>query len=362
MKNSEQTMIKLKRLATLVAAWMTIGVIVTGYDHFLIESRFANGGSDWYGFTSSLVFNLVASFIGGTLGGIFLLFYVNDKWRDKPYGFNIMAVTISFMIIFSFITVFTGMLTASFLSGYSFGSEAFNAELISIIQDPLHLKNMIIWSIVVALSQFVIMVNDKFGQGVLVHFLTGRYHQPRTEERVFMFADIKGSTGIAEKLGNEQYHNLLKDFFSDITNAIIENKGEVYQYVGDEVVISWPKQDGIKDANCFRCYVDMLSSIDERKEKYLRHYGLVPEFKAGLHYGEVMAGEVGVIKRDLTFSGDVLNTTSRIQEACKNYEVNLLASDQLLDQLRDKAGYAFRHIGEINLRGKSQLVGLSTFI
>ncbi|MEQ9301802.1 MAG: adenylate/guanylate cyclase domain-containing protein [Cyclobacteriaceae bacterium] len=355
-------MIKLRRLLILIIAWLVIGAIVTVYDYFLLQSRFTDGLTGWYGLSSSFVFNVMAALTGGTLGGIFLIFYVNDKWRDKPYGFNILAVTISFILIFSLITVLSGLVVAIFVAGHSFGTPMFADEFIAHIYDPLHLKNMIIWSIVVALSQFVIMINDKFGQGVLYHFLSGRYHQPRTEERVFMFADIKGSTSIAERLGNQQYHNLLKDFFADITNAIIENKGEVYQYVGDEVVISWPKADGIQDANCVRCYVDMLASIDEKRDTYLRKYGVVPEFKAGLHYGEVMAGEVGVIKRDLTFSGDVLNTTSRIQEACKNYEVNLLASDQLLDQLRDRAGYVFRHIGEINLRGKSKLVGLSTFV
>lgn len=355
-------MIKMKRLTIFIAAWLVIGVIVTGYDHFLLQSRFSAGLTEWYGLYSSLIFNLLAALIGGVLGGSFLIFYVNDKWRDKPYGFNIIAVTISFILIFSFITILSGLATAALVLGHAPDSPMFAKEFMAHIYDPLHIKNMIIWSIVVALSQFVIMINDKFGQGVLLHFLSGRYHHPRTEERVFMFADIKGSTSIAERLGNEQYHNLLKDFFADITNAIIENRGEVYQYVGDEVVVSWPKAQGIEGANCVRCYVDMLASIDEKREIYLQRYGLVPEFKAGLHYGEVMAGEVGVIKRDLTFSGDVLNTTSRIQEACKNYEVNLLASDQLLDQLRDRAGYAFRHIGEINLRGKSQLVGLSTFV
>ncbi len=355
-------MIKVKRLLILVMCWLVIGLIITGYDHFLLQSRYTTSLTEWYTLSSSLVFNLLASLIGGCLGGVFLVFYVNDKWRDKPYGFNILAVTISFILIFSFITILSGLAVTIFVLGHSPGTTMFAEEFMVHIYDPLHIKNMIIWSIVVALTQFVIMINDKFGQGVLLHFLSGRYHHPRTEERVFMFADIKGSTSIAERLGNEQYHNLLKDFFADITNAIIENKGEVYQYVGDEVVISWPKAQGIEDANCFRCYVDMMASIDEKKEKYLKRYGLVPEFKAGMHYGEVMAGEVGVIKRDLTFSGDVLNTTSRIQEECKNYEVNLLASDQLLDQLRDKAGYAFRHIGEISLRGKSQLVGLSTFV
>jgi adenylate cyclase len=54
-----------------------------------------------------------------------------------------------------------------------------------------------------------------------------------------MFVDLLSSTTIAEALGNEKYHNLLHDFYADITNPIIYNKGEIYQYVGDEVIVSW---------------------------------------------------------------------------------------------------------------------------
>jgi len=54
-----------------------------------------------------------------------------------------------------------------------------------------------------------------------------------------MFVDLLSSTTIAEALGNEKYHNLLHDFYADITNPIIYNKGKIYQYVGDEVIVSW---------------------------------------------------------------------------------------------------------------------------
>jgi adenylate cyclase len=50
---------------------------------------------------------------------------------------------------------------------------------------------------------------------------------------------------IAEQLGDEKYHTLLKDFFADITIPIVENGGNIYQYVGDEVVIAWDIEEGI---------------------------------------------------------------------------------------------------------------------
>ena len=352
-------MIKLKQLGILIISWLTISVLISLYDYFLLNSRASLGANEWYSFHSGLIFNSVAAFIGSLFGGIFLIFYVNDKWRDQSYGRNIMAVLISFFVIFSFVTLLSAIAVPLFLLQASWGSETFWKAFNLHISDPLHLKNLIVWLGVVAITQFAIMLNDKFGQGVLMQFITGRYHHPRTEERIFMFADINSSTTIAEQLGNEKYHLLLKDFFADITNAIVENKGQIYQYVGDEVVISWQSDQGL-NGNCIRCYLDMRASILSKKDKYLEKYGVIPEFKAGLHYGEVIAGEIGVIKRDLTFSGDVLNTTSRIQEECKKHNVDLLASDQLLAMM--KSNFTFKHIGEINLRGKRELVGLSTFI
>ncbi|MBA3647641.1 MAG: adenylate/guanylate cyclase domain-containing protein [Chitinophagales bacterium] len=194
-------------------------------------------------------------------------------------------------------------------------------------------QNIVAWSGAVALTQFFLQISDKFGQGILWSFIMGKYHSPREEEHMFMFVDLASSTTIAGKLGNKNYHSLLKDFFADITNPIIHNKGEIYQYVGDEIVISWKLKNGIDNNQCLNCFFDMRKKIYEMKEKYESIYGLVPEFKAGLHYGKVIAGEVGIIKRDITYSGDVLNTTARIQSKCNEYQVKILCSDELLGLL-----------------------------
>lgn len=175
-----------------------------------------------------------------------------------------------------------------------------------------------------------------------------------------MFVDIISSTVIAEKLGNEKYHMLLKDFYADITDAIVYNKGEIYQYVGDQIIISWKLESGIQNSHCLKCYFDMRQQIVELKEKYLSNYNLVPDFKAGLHYGKVIAGEIGIIKRDITFSGDVLNTTYRIQSKCAEYKVKILSSDELLHMLPDSNKYHPQSIGAVELKGKEGKVALST--
>ena len=175
-----------------------------------------------------------------------------------------------------------------------------------------------------------------------------------------MFLDLNNSTGLAERLGDATYHALLKDFFSDITNAILDSQGSIYQYVGDEVIISWEYDEGKDSANCINCFFAIKSIIRERSERYLQRYGVVPSFKAGLHCGEVVAGEVGVVKRDITYSGDVLNTTSRIQSMCKEFHVELIASNYLLDQLNTAGPYLMQSLGSIRLRGKETELSLTS--
>jgi len=171
-------------------------------------------------------------------------------------------------------------------------------------------------------------------------------------ERVFMFLDIISATMIAEKLGHLKYFELLNDFFDDLAEPINTFHGEIYQYVGDEVVISWPLSKGVEDGNCLHCFFNIADTIKNLEEKYLKKYQLVPGFKAGIHCGKVITGMVGSYKREVVYTGDVLNTTSRIEGQCNHYNVNLLLSDDLKENITQLNGYEFEEIGKINLRGK----------
>lgn len=359
MKVSKPTRIKLQKLLVIVIGWMLVGLVIALYDNAAFHSEFSLGTSVYYSFSQSLIFNSLAAIISAILGGSFLIFYVNERFRERPYGQNILLVVLSFISIVVFITSLFGVFIAMERSGEALMHERTWQEFWDYIIDPFHLKNLLCWAPVVALTQFALQMNDKFGRGVLWSFIRGKYHQPREEERIFMFVDLVSSTQIAEKLGNKLYHNLLRDLFADVTNPILFNNGDIYQYVGDEIVISWKINEGIENGACVQCYFDMMKSIADNKEKYEKRYNLIPEFKAGMHYGKVCAGEVGIIKRDITYSGDVLNTASRIQGKCNEYKVKFLTSDELLSQLHTKNFYKSTSIGDIELRGKGQKIALS---
>jgi len=270
-----------------------------------------------------------------------------------------ISVCVAYIVIVSIITIIISLILASVDTGKQMTDPIYWERFRVITFNTNNYKNILAWALVVGMTQLLMSMNDKFGQGLLWDFIKGKYHTPREETRVFMFVDLKSSTTIAEKLGNEKYYNLLRDFYADITDAIIYNKGEVYQYVGDEIVISWMLENGIENSNCVKCYFDMQEAIQNLKDKYLKKYDLIPEFKAGLHYGKVIAGEIGIIKRDITFSGDVLNTAARIQSQCNEHDVTILSSNELLD-LMPLTNFKQTSLGSIMLKGKEQGVELST--
>lgn len=199
-------------------------------------------------------------------------------------------------------------------------------------------------------------ISRKIGPSVLKNWILGKYHEPREEERIFMFLDLKHSTTLAEKLGAIRFSKLCQDFFSDLTYPVLETKGEVSHYIGDEAVLTWKPDPGLRNANCLRCFMLMRAAIEKRSGHYLRHYGIVPEFKAGVHIGPVVGAEVGELKSEIVYHGDVLNTTARITGLCATLDSDLLVSGDLLARLNVPDAFTGHSFGPQLLKGKEHAV------
>lgn len=202
------------------------------------------------------------------------------------------------------------------------------------------------------------MFETLLGKHFLFKLFTGKYHNPFEESRVFMFLDLKSSTSLAEQLGHKVFLQLLNDFFYDVSIAVTETRGEIYKYVGDEAIISWKMKKVAGKSRPLDCFFRIEAEVKKNKAKYLKKYNLVPEFKAGIHGGIVVTGEMGYMKKEIAFLGDVLNTTSRIEALCNPLGKNLLVSDQMLDEL-SVGKYRVEPLGEQEIRGKSRGVKVS---
>ena len=336
-----------------------MGFLITVYDHLVLISNNSIGPSADYSFLTATLRNVGAALMGALIGGSLLVFFVNVKYQDKPYGYTILIVSVAFILIIILISCIMGAIIVPMKTGYALLHPVSRQAYYNFLFDSAPLKAALVWAYIVAITQLFLQVNSKFGQANFWNIIRGKYNQPKEEKRIFMFLDMNSSTSIAEQLGDETYHAFLKDFFSDITTPILENKGNIYQYVGDEVVIAWNYKDGKEDMHCLKCFYDMKLVIEKRKQKYLTRYGIVPSFKAGIHCGKVIAGEVGIVKRDITYSGDVLNTTSRILNKCAELKEELIASGDLLSELYLQRDYATRPLGSIKLKGKEREISLN---
>jgi adenylate cyclase len=173
-----------------------------------------------------------------------------------------------------------------------------------------------------------------------------------------MFLDLKSSTSIAERIGHVKFYNFMNDFLFTISEAIIANKGEIYKYVGDEVIITWPMKEGLKDRHCIRLIFEAADRVRQERNRFEKEYGTVPEFKVGMHCGRVVSGEMGDIKKEIAFLGDVINTTARIEDECNPHQKPFLISGDLLQKIDPGNGYRYEKIGNIHLRGKMEEIEL----
>ena len=196
------------------------------------------------------------------------------------------------------------------------------------------------------------------GPETLLALLVGRYRRPVTEERAFAFLDLTDSTAWAERLGPLAFTDFKNDFFADVAEPVLATGGRIVQYVGDEVMVSWPMRRAERDAAPVRFFFLVEARIEARAERYRRRYGAVPAFKAGCHGGEVVTAEVGDLKRDIVHSGDVVNTAARIEGECRPRGRRLLVSAALMDRMPAPDDAAVEVLGPAALRGKAEPVAL----
>src|SRR5215472_3349073 len=218
----------------------------------------------------------------------------------------------------------------------------------------------LIVSLVLAVGVILFLsVNDLLGPGVLFAFAAGRYHNPRIEERALLFIDMRASTAIAERLGELRYLSLLNRFVGDVSFAIAEASGGIHKYVGDEVIGTWRLAPGVNPPACVNAAFAALERIAAQGPAYQREFGVVPDFRAGLHCGPVAVGELGSLRREIALIGDTMNTTARILEACRDTDNRVLASAALIERLATlPPRISRRRLGDFPVRGKERLLAL----
>jgi adenylate cyclase len=198
-----------------------------------------------------------------------------------------------------------------------------------------------------------LVISNIVGHRAFLNFITGRYHTPVAENRFVLFVDIAGSTGLAERLGGVGIHRFLDRTFRLLTLAVVDYRGEVLNYVGDEVIVTWPERLGAIDCRPLRCFVAMRGELSRASSQFEREFGAVPRIRGSLHFGSVIVGEIGDVKRAIVFNGDVMNTAARLEELSRSVDGGFLASRAAMLQFDSAPPFAVRDLGRLPIRGRA---------
>lgn len=208
------------------------------------------------------------------------------------------------------------------------------------------------------LINFTMEMSMLLGPGVLGNMLRGRYHRPRLEHRLMVFFDMRGSTAIAEKIGDMAFHSLLNRFFVDLTEPVLAWGGVVHKYVGDEMIVTWPLDSGRNPAGAYAAVREAQQRFAQLSDRYRQDFGVAPAFRAVLHAGPVVAGEMGEVKREIVLLGDTVNTTAKIETVAKTLPNDIIASAEALAAAALPDGVTSQGLGTFPLPGKSTPVVL----
>lgn len=298
---------------------------------------------------------LMTAIIFGALFAIINTLTDTSRMTRKSFGAIIFIRSALYLGAF----LFAGFVIYFVFSSFNIISEEQWQETFNYFTPIYSLSIVTYFVAAILFINFILQVNRKFGPGNLLKLITGKYCIPKIENRIFIFLDLRGSTAIAEKLGHNKYSKLMQTCFHDLTSIVINYKASIYQYVGDEVVLCWEMKDGLKDLNCIKTYFAFDKKLESREEYYIKNFNVKPFFKCGIDCGEVTVAEIGDIKREIAYHGDVLNTAARIEKLCSEKKKKMLISEYLEKELSDNLnGFKKELIGNIELKGRQEKINL----
>ena len=247
-------------------------------------------------------------------------------------------------VVFYCVVIVAGLILARLLM--SIGTRHF------VVFDPIF-RNSVFFAIGMSVvGNLIVETGRLLGFSTLKNLLLGRYARPRNERKAFLLIDMKDSTGLAEKLGAIRFHELLNAFFRDVADAAMECDAEIHKYVGDEVILTWPAGPALKEGDCLACPFLARQNIARNAARYRDRFGAVPGFRAALHCGEIVAGEIGDVRREIAYVGDTLNVAARLLDASKDLRRDVLVSADLLALARLPPDLEAEPLPTLSIRGR----------
>jgi class 3 adenylate cyclase len=273
------------------------------------------------------------------------------EFGKTPYSQNIRKLIPSKRA--AFYLTFVGTMIALCL--------AFALSVTGEIQNIRNISHTFFYTLVTAaafsafFSVAMIKTIDMIGQKHFLDFILGTYHKPVEKDCVVMFLDMVGSSGMAEKLEPKRSMELIGKFIYDCGYIFRVNNGDIINYTGDGLVVLWPLSEAnnaMMSANALRKHF----ASKKTKKDYWQAFGIVPQFRIGIHAGQVVLNQIGEEKLFLGLYGDVVNTAARLEQLNKKVGTNILLSSSVAVNLGHSWRTLLRPVGSLDIRGREEKI------
>jgi len=275
---------------------------------------------------------------------VFEVYYLTERpgaaWRRLPLA---IFISVRFLIWGTWIVL-----------GYLTADQIFQISP----SDSLLTAREFWWTIgfsyaVSALISLAMSIGQLLGPGVFKDLILGRYYRPRTEEMAVAFIDLKGSTALAERVGPETFFQVLSRFAYQVSDVVRHSGGRIYDYVGDEVIVTWSAKHAADLTPAAASLVTLKRRMDALSAEWQAKYGHAAGFRASLHVGPVVVGEIGNEKRAIALLGDTMNVGSRLEQAARDLDEDLVCSVDAARRIGGFLGGELKPLAPVTLKGKS---------
>ncbi|WP_426537499.1 adenylate/guanylate cyclase domain-containing protein [Bradyrhizobium sp. McL0615] len=163
-----------------------------------------------------------------------------------------------------------------------------------------------------------------------------------TQDVAVLFADIVGFTTYADGRDPKEVIGTLRQFHERMEREVFRHGGTLDKYLGDGLMATFGTPfAGDSDAlNALRCARGMIASIAELNGERKDRNEPPIQVSVGLHYGQVVLGDIGLNRLEFAVIGTTVNAASRLEALTREFGCAIVVSDALVQQARTESSHS----------------------